>query len=67
MYKGIPMGVRNYLESSGKKIYEIIHGFEFIWTYTDDLFVNAKIDWSNHLEKLVFILQNIEETYISLS
>ena len=57
----VQMPVSNSPEIFKEKMNKMFCGFEFIWAYIDDLLIITKGDWSNHLENLELILQNIKD------
>ena len=63
-YKRLPMGVCNSQEILQAKMNIIFHGFEFIISYIDDPLIITKGNWSNHLNKLELVPQNLKDTKI---
>ena len=59
-YKRLPMGVSTFLVIFQDKTNEMFRGFEFIQVYIDNLSITTNGYWSNHLEKLELILQNLK-------
>ena len=57
----VQMPVSNSPEIFKEKMNKMFCVFEFIWAYIDDLLIITKGDWSNHLENLELILQNIKD------
>ena len=66
-YKRLPMGLCNSPDIFQDKINEIFRGMEFIRAYINDLFIIAKVDQSNHLNKLELLLTNIKANGIECS
>ena len=40
---------------------DLIHGFEFIHVYIDDMLKLTKEDWADHVQKLELILNKLKE------
>ena len=66
------MGVCNSLDIFQEKMNEMFVEIEFSRAYIDDLLVNTKFDWSDHLDKLELVIKklganglkcNIERSY----
>ena len=53
------MGVCNSLDIFQEKINEIFIEIEFSRAYIDDLLVNTKFDWSDHLDKLELLITKL--------
>ena len=49
------MGVCNSLDIFQEKMNEMFIEIEFSRAYIDDLSVNTKFDWSDHLDKLELV------------
>ena len=60
-YKCLPMGVSNSAKNFQETLNKMSHGFEFIQAQIDGLFINTKVDRSDHLEKLELALQELKE------
>ena len=58
-YKRLPMGVCNFPDIFQEKTNEMFHGIEFIRTYIYELLIITNGDWSNHLNKLDLLMENI--------
>ena len=55
-YENLQMGVSNSPDIFQEKMNENFRGFEFIWTYIDDLLLIIRGNWFDHLEKLELTL-----------
>ena len=58
-YKGLPMGVCNSLDIFQEKMNKILLRIEFITSYIDDILTIARVDLSDHLDKLELVLKNL--------
>ena len=58
-YKHLPLGVCNSLDIFQEKMNEMFIEIEFSRAYIDDLLVNTKFDWSDHLDNLELVIKNI--------
>ena len=60
-YKRLPTGICNSPEIFQENMNEMFRGFEFIREYINELLIITKGDWSDHLNKLERVLQNLKE------
>ena len=40
---------------------DLVHGFEYIRAYIDDLLILKKLDWTDHVQKLELPLNKLKE------
>ena len=55
------MGICNSPEIFQEKMNKMFRGLKCIKAYIDDLFIISKGDWSDHLNKLEQVLQNLKD------
>ena len=60
-YKRLPMGICSYPDIFQENMNKMIHGFEFISAYTNDLLIITKSDLSDHLNKLERVLEKFKD------
>ena len=55
------MDICNSLENFQEKMNKMFCGIEFIGAYIDDLLITSKGDWSDHFNKLQWVLQKLKD------
>ena len=65
-YKCLPMEVANSPDILQHEMNDLIHGFEFIREYINNLLILTKGDWTNYVQKLELILNKLKEKDLNI-
>jgi len=66
-YQTIPMGLCNSPGIFQEKMSELIDGLAFVRTYIDDLLCLTKGSFTDHLEKIEFVLQRLQKAGLKVN
>ena len=66
-YQRLPQGICNGPDIFQEKMMELFDGIEYVRAYIDDLLVLTKGTFEDHLEKLEFVLQRVQEAGLKVN